>query len=285
MLSSHPHIEALRRYTRNASTLPAAEILALERHLASCAFCTDIVREFQKFMEIRETVNTERVAEESRKLLEKIRTGREPIAQPVLMYPRKRENRAETVREKRPVLAAAGGETTTQEFSAVATLFSADERVMLRILLDHVSNEYAIYVLTEKHDDAGFLLLESPLSDIPLMTDDSGMCRIPVQRELLIESDVFRLHSPRERFSLTGEQAAAFSAQETLRLTLQTRTVSMHMTGEELLLEFSSHDAEEVPTAFAGVAQEDSRHTAPCVHNTARLPFLPPFEETLILLY
>ena len=285
MLSSHPHIEALRRYTRNASTLPAAEILALERHLASCAFCTDIVREFQNFMEIRETVNTERVAEESRKLLEKIRTGREPIAQPVLMYPRKRENRAETVREKRPVLAAAGGETTTQEFSAVATLFSADERVMLRILLDHVSNEYAIYVLTEKHDDAAFLLLESPLSDIPLMTDDSGMCRIPVQRELLIESDVFRLHTPRASFTLTAEQLTALASHESLHPSLTSHTVTMRLEKDEILLEAHHNQDDAAPFAYAGEILGDAGQAFPCEHGIAHLPPTLPTENTRFLLY
>jgi hypothetical protein len=285
MHDSHPHIEVIRRYLRHASTLPAAEIDRIERHLQSCAFCHDIVREFQDFMKTREAVDLRRVAAETGKLLEKIRTGREPAAQSIAMYPRQEEKRADAAQNRRPVLAAAGETTAAQEFSVVATLFSADERVMLRILLDHNCDEYAIYTLTEKQADAAFLLVQSPLSDSPLMTDEDGMCRTPVRRELLIETDSIRLHPPRQHFSLTKKQAAALSAQEMLRLPLPSLTVTMRIAGEEILLEMSDPGDGTAPVAFAGAARGDNRHTAPCVHGTARLPLLLPVEETRFLIY
>lgn len=285
MYSTHPHIEDLRRYLSNVPATPDTEIASIERHLDSCAFCRDIIQELKDFLEIRETVDKRRVEAETQKLLEKIRTGRSPAGKPIVMFPKEKRRVPDAPNGKRMVLAAATPKTAREDYSAVATLYSGDERTLLRILVDHTRHEYALYLLFEKQENASHVLVESPLSDIPVMTDDRGMCRIPVRRELLIETDTFRLHAPLVSFALSTEQRATLSGHETAYMPLESHTVELREENAHLLFQVGPGDETTPPVSHIGAVAHDRRVVAPCLEGMARLPRSLIDESPRFILY
>ncbi|MDT8324610.1 MAG: hypothetical protein RRA94_10885 [Bacteroidota bacterium] len=265
--------------------MSATETAKIERHLSSCAFCSDIVRELREFLEIRQTVDADRIAAEAELLLEKIRTGSAPAVKPIVLFPREKPQKEHTPAGKRMVLAAASPKTEQQDISAVATLCSKDERVLLRVLQDHIRHEYALYVLVEKQENAAHLLVESPLCDLPLMTDEHGMCRTPVGSEMLVETDPFRIHAPGDSFILSNAQADVLAVGNTLQIPTKTHVVSMRCSGRDLEILMQRSDSKAPPINFVGVVGQNMRLVAPCEKNISLFPLTPPFDSLRFLFY
>lgn len=244
MSASHPHIEELRLYISTADSVSRETAERIEGHLAECAFCRDVVVELRHFTQIRQQeVNQHRVHEESEKLLDRILKGKRTQRRTIQLQPRPGSEEKPAVSNGRMVLAAASEEEDVPMLSAISTLYSADESVLLRILLDHEHSEYALYVLAEKKEHSAHVLIESPLSETPVMTDEDGICRLPADaEEEELDTFRFRIHPAIAEKRFTTRDTELLRQDDEIHCALEKHTCTVSYANGKLSLRLVTED-------------------------------------------
>ena len=250
MPASHPHIEELRLYISTADSVSKETADRIEGHLAECAFCRDVVDELRHFMRIRQQeVNPQRVHEESEKLLDRILKGKRTQTRTIPLQPRPGSEEKPAVSNGRMVLAAATEDEDAPLLSALSTLYSADESVLLRVLLDHQHREYALYVLAEKKEHSAHVLIESPLSEIPVMTDVDGICRVPADTaEEELDILRFRIHPAWGEKRFTTRDTEILERGEEIRCVLGEHTCTIRYADGTLSLRLDTEETAQMPS-------------------------------------
>lgn len=284
MSASHPHIEELRLYISTENSVSPETTERIEGHLAECAFCRDVVHELRRFMSIRRNVNEQRVHEESEKLLDRILRGKRTHKRIIPLHQRPCGEEKPSVSNGRMVLAAASNDDDAPMLSAVSTLYSADESVLLRILLDHQREEYSLYVLAEKKEHSAHVLIESPLTETPVMTDDDGICRIPATSEQELDALRFRIHPACGEKRFTARDAELLADGNEIRCALEEHTCIVTYSDGTLALRLRAEEAAHAP-AYIGCILGATRTVHPMSSDQVTFDAPLPSAGDRLLLY
>ena len=280
---SHPHIEDLKSYTCPDTLLSEKQVSEIEQHLAQCAFCRDLVSEIRQFLKLRPASDDARVRTETEKLLQRIRQGGTKRSRVITLQPR--QTRQEIAQPSpRVVLAAATESRQEPTFSVVTTLFSGDDSILLRILLDHEENAYALYVLAEEQSQAAHVLIDSALSDTPVMTDEQGRAAIPVRRELHMETENFRVHQPYASAVLTERDIGQMHTPAGFHVALGNRDCRLRIEDDTLEVWLDASD-EEDSLRYVGLALNGHRMVNRIAAEAAVFSAALPTAGTRLLLY
>ncbi len=164
--SKHPPETQLEQFVQFRDELSDDTITAIDRHLAVCTSCSEMVTWFQNFYNgLFKTPSKEDLSEKSNV---------------VKLYPYKL-NRKESLRA--PIVLAATSASVQERFTRLATLYSEEEGFLVRILSDEKEKKLDLYLHTRTplREPA---IVEFPKLGIEIITDKKGRASFPDSKKI-----------------------------------------------------------------------------------------------------
>lgn len=154
--SKHPSETQLEQFVQFRDELSNDIIIAIDRHLTVCTSCSEMVKWFQNFYNgLFKTLSKEDISEKSNV---------------VKLYPYKL-NRKESLRA--PIVLAATSASVQERFTRLATLYSEEEGLLVRILSDEKERKLDLY-LHARNPLKEPAIVEFPKLGLEIVTDKNG---------------------------------------------------------------------------------------------------------------
>lgn len=270
-MNEHPHIELLEQLARHAGDLSPEIMRALTTHIASCAYCRDMLADIEEFTQALHEVSDESVRHETARLVHlAMPPGSATGPHGHILRLQRREDPVQPLATRGYALAAKS-ESARAGYSPIATLYSDDGRTLLRILHEREHATYFFQLMSEFLERVPYALLVAPGRD-PMMTDGDGAFRVKDS-----EIDIVQIASMSIYFALDRLRTGPLGHRD-LRghdgIVLASDDCTVHLTaaGEDLHAHIRWHGPAETTPRFSGLVTEVGSAVSTVTDGVARLP-------------
>jgi|GEM_PF-6919972 len=263
-------LELFALYQHNLSLAERREI---ETHIASCAFCSDIVDEIQALEHSADQFESEQCEDASERLLKRIR-DRILLPEHVIPFYPVPEKSTDIVREAAPFRLAAKSSMRRKRMDAVS-LTNINKDMIVRILIDHERSETSIQVMSTETLYYDTVLLRCS-TGTEILTNERGQAQIPHNECSEFEEDYEMLLYP----PLCTMEITTDIPTDGRPLECGVHTISFHEAENGVLISATSALWEKSKHRWLGIIQPAKRLILPLPLGSGLIPasaWEPPF--------